>query len=143
MTGRPAVSSADTAFTGGRGGATIVHVDGCLLMSVQGDIVSEGFRASSEQMLAAVRRQPRRAVIVDLSAVEVIDDIEFAALVALAGPTRLLRARCVLSGLAPGIVAFLVSADVPTTGLEVCRDVDDALAMLRASDARRTGGASA
>lgn len=143
MTGHPAASSVDGAFTGGRGGASIVQVDGCLLMSVQGDIASDGFRASGERMLAAVRQQPRQAVIVDLSAVEVIDDVEFAALLALAGMTRLLGARCVLSGLAPGIVAFLVCADVPTSGVEVFRDVDEALAALRASDLRTTGGVPA
>lgn len=143
MTGHPAASSVDGAFTGGRGGASIVQVDGCLLMSVQGDIASDGFRASGERMLAAVRQQPRRAVIVDLSAVEVIDDVEFAALLELAATSRMLGARCVFSGLAPGIVAFLVSADLPTESVEAFRSVDDALAALRASDARAAGGVPA
>lgn len=129
-----AAAGADHTLTGGRGGASIVPMDGCLLMSVQGDIASEGFRDSSERMLAAVRHQPRRTVIVDLSAVEVIDDLEFAALLALAATTRLLGARCVFSGLVPGIVAFLVAADLPTDDVDAFRSVDDALAVLRASD---------
>jgi hypothetical protein len=55
----------------------------------------------------------------------------------------MLGARCVFSGLAPGIVAFLVSADLPTESVEAFRSVDDALAALRASDARAAGGVPA
>ena len=45
--------------------------------------------------------------------------------------------------LAPGIVAFLVSADLPTDSVEAFLSVDDALVALRASEARGAEGGPA
>ena len=85
-------------------------------MSVVGTLVSEG-----------AGQQGCKAVIVDVSAVRVLDATDFRELRSMLEIARLLGARPILAGLSPWIVAYLVESDVDVHGLEAARDLEDAL----------------
>ena len=59
-----------------------------------------------------------------------MDQHEFGQLQEIAAMLRLLGCRTVLVGLSAGLVAYLVSNDVNTSGLETERGLEDALEKL-------------
>ena len=101
-------------------------VKGCLVVSLPGDLAGE-LDHLREVVLAGVREQRAHSLILDFSAVQLLDGWEFAQLRATLSMAALLGASAVLCGLRPGIVAYLVLNDVDTQGLVFARDLDEAL----------------
>jgi rsbT antagonist protein RsbS len=107
-------------------GVTTTRVRGCLVVTLPQDL-STALDEIRDVVLAGVRNAGAKAVVLELSAVRVMDCFEFDALRALVEMARMLGARPVLVGLSPGIVAYLVNNNANTRGLEVERGLEDAL----------------
>ena len=107
-------------------GVTSTLVRGCLVVTLPQELAD---RLSEIQaaVLDAVRETGARVAVIEMSAVKVLDCEEFVGIRAMIDMLRLLGARPILVGLSAGIVGYLVSNDADTRGLEVERDLQDAL----------------
>jgi len=107
-------------------GVTSTLVRGCLVVTLPQELAD---RLSEIQaaVLNEVRETGARVAVIEMSAVKVLDCEEFLGIRAMVGMLRLLGARPILVGLSAGIVGYLVSNDADTRGLEVERDLQDAL----------------
>ena len=102
--------------------------------------IADKLPALQAQVLERVRAGGLRAVVLELSAVQIMDRIEFAGLRDLAKMLRLLGARTVFVGLRPGIVAWMLANDVDVADLEIRRHLEDALRLFAATPRRGGGG---
>ncbi|MEY4266567.1 MAG: hypothetical protein RIS90_1102 [Pseudomonadota bacterium] len=107
-------------------GVTSTLVRGCLVVTLPGEL-ADHLADIQAAVLDGVRETGTRVAVIELSAVKVLDCVEFAGIRDLVGMVRLLGVRPFLVGLSPGIVAYLVSNDADTSGLEVERALEDAL----------------
>lgn len=111
----------------GSPGVTLTAVKTCLVATLHADLQDTAFEQIRAATLQRVYSTETLAVIFDLSAVRLLDSLDYEQLRDLAAMLRLLGCRTVLVGLSPGVVAYLVSQDVSTRGIELARDLEDAL----------------
>jgi anti-anti-sigma regulatory factor len=102
----------------------------CAVASVQVDLDEEVIRRFRGDLLDFIQLHGARAVVIDLSGVELLDPIDFEALHQTLEMVSLLGSRGMLAGLRPGVVAALVTLGVETSEVRAARDVDDALERL-------------
>jgi anti-anti-sigma regulatory factor len=107
-------------------GVTSTLVRGCLVVTLPQEL-ADCLDEIQAAVLDAVRETGARVAVIEMSAVKVLDCEEFIGIRAMVGMLRLLGARPILVGLSAGIVGYLVSNDADTRGLEVERDLQDAL----------------
>ena len=107
-------------------GVTSTLVRGCLVVTLPQEL-ADRLAEIQAAVLDAVRETGARVAVIEMSAVKVLDCEEFIGIRAMVGMLRLLGARPILVGLSAGIVGYLVSNDADTRGLEVERDLQDAL----------------
>ena len=105
----------------------LTRVRGTIVVTFQGAADAGTLAAASEVLMEELGRRHADNVVFEISGCEVIDLDEFAALRKLVQKVQWLGVRSVVAGLRPGIVAYLVSADVPTDTLHVALDLDQAL----------------
>ena len=111
-------------------GVTLTPVKGCLVATLHADIHEHSFERIRTATLEGASRIQAKAVIFDLSALRLMDQYEFGQLHESAVMLRLLGCRTVLVGLSAGLVAYLVTNDVDTSGIETERGLEDALELL-------------
>ncbi len=89
----------------------------CLVASVQSDLDAAGIGALRTALLDSVRQRQPRGVVIDVSALDLLDAYDFDALRRTMAMVELLGVRAVLVGLSPIIVAALVDQDAATDGV--------------------------
>jgi rsbT antagonist protein RsbS len=89
----------------------------CLVASVQSDLDAAGMGALRTALLDSVRQRQPRGVVIDVSALDLLDAYDFDALRRTMAMVELLGVRAVLVGLSPIIVAALVDQDAATDGV--------------------------
>jgi len=92
--------------------------------------IAGGLERAQSIALDSVQRAAARAAVLELSAVKFMDRTEFQGLRTLSGMLSLLGARCIIVGLRPGVVAWLIGNDVIVDGLEFGHDLESALERL-------------
>ena len=120
--------------------ATLNALRGCLVATLPADLDPRGLAGLQGDVLEGLRRAGARALLLDCSAIAVMDGEDFLALRRIAAMAALMGSRTVLVGLRPGVVAALVELDVDLDGLLAARTLDDALLDLEADDGARGAG---
>jgi len=92
---------------------------GCLVVPIQADLYTESVLQIQKDILKAVDDKRIKGVIIDVSAVAIIDSIIAQKIFDSAKMTSLLGAKTIITGLQPGVVASLIDldfepGDVPT-----------------------------
>jgi anti-anti-sigma regulatory factor len=113
-------------------GMSAIH--GCLVVPLPAEVHEGTLAEILEEVLRRVEQERVTAVIVELSAVAVMDRAIFRALRDAVQTLRLLGAATVLAGFQPGVVAALVDLDLDLDDLHTARTVEQALALLRPDD---------
>ncbi len=109
----------------------ILKIEDYLLATVQATLSDEDIVNFGQKLLRAVGRQRMRAVIIDLSALDVIDSFATRQFRNMANATRLRGARTILVGIQPDVAYGLVQLGMRLTGIETALDLEDALAVLK------------
>ena len=108
-------------------GAVLSRVRGTIVVTFQGAAQADTLVAASQALMAELGQRHAESVVFEISGCEVIDLAEFNALRKLMQQVQWLGVRSMIAGLRPGIVAYLVSAGVPTSGLRLTRNLEQAL----------------
>jgi rsbT antagonist protein RsbS len=118
---------------------TILQQGDCLVASVESDLDDEQILELRDQLAARVGSRGVRGVVIDVSALEVIDSFVAQSLQSLTAIVRLRGVSLVVAGIQPEVAVAMVHFSLDLATLRPALDLDQALAMLRG--ARRRGGA--
>jgi rsbT antagonist protein RsbS len=110
----------------------------CIVASIQVHLSEEVLRQFRANLLALLQKAAARGVILDVSGVEVLDLEDFDALSRTMEMAALMGARCILSGLRPGVVSSLVELNADTDEIEAALTLDEAFLLIE-EEPRETG----
>ena len=101
-----------------------------LIATIQGDLSDEEIVALRDDLAERVGRYRARAIIVDVTAFDVIDSFVARSLRALAITARLRGARTVVVGIQPDVAIAMVQFRIDLAPLATALDLDEALRVL-------------
>ena len=126
-----------TAGSGGHDGAramdqnlAIIQIRNCLLVSIQAELHDRLALDLQEALMERVRTVDARGVILDVSAVEIIDSYITRILNDIGRSVRFMGADCYLVGVRPAVAMTLVEMGVELDAVETALNLDLALARL-------------
>lgn len=110
-------------------------IDRVLIVPVGADPDDQAARRLRRDVLAKTESASPKGVILDVSAVRVLDSYTFSILAETARMTALLGAKTIFVGFQAGVASALIDLDVNVTDLQTAVTVDDALELLRSQSA--------
>jgi len=114
----------------GDGRLVITKLNRAMVATFEGDVDASELRVLVNSLAEAQARQNVDSVVMEVSACEVMDLDEFAELQKAVRTVEWLGLRCVVAGLRPGIVAYIVSSGVELGTLRAALDLELALEQL-------------
>lgn len=108
----------------------IVRLKDILIVPVQGSLNDRQATDLQEDILWALEKRRARAVVVDISAVPIMDSFIARILNNIARNARLMGARGVIVGMRPAIAITLVTMGLEFEKLETALNLDRAIEML-------------
>ena len=121
----------------------ILKLGHLLLVSIQVDMHDRMAMALQEDLSRADRRDGRRGVLIDISALELVDSFIGRMLADIAGIARVLDAETVVVGMRPVVAITLVDLGLTLPGVRTALTVERGMAMLPAplaDESLRRGG---
>jgi rsbT antagonist protein RsbS len=115
----------------GASGPAMNIIENVLMVQAPGSFDDASFRALRLGVLEKVHANSVRGVLLDVSAIEVIDSVSFNLLTDTARTVTMLGARVVFVGFQPGVVSALIDLGVEFEGIEAARELSDAMDILR------------
>src|SRR5260221_13612850 len=109
----------------------ILKVEGCLLVSIQVDMHDQLAMALQNDLTQKVVETKARGVMIDLSALEIVDSFIGRMLNNIAAMSRVLDAVTVVVGMRPAVAITLVELGLALTGVKTALNVDKGLALIR------------
>jgi rsbT antagonist protein RsbS len=103
---------------------------GCVVASVQVGLSDEVLHVFQQDLLRRVRDTRARAVVLDLSGVEILDSSDFESVLRTLRMASLMSAKPVIVGLRAGIAASLAELGVSAGGVSACATLEQAFALV-------------
>ncbi|HEY9444912.1 MAG TPA: STAS domain-containing protein [Gemmatimonadales bacterium] len=114
----------------------ILKMGDLLLVSIQVDMHDQLALALQDDLTDKIAKTGAHGVLIDISAVEVVDSFIGRMIANIAGMARILDARTVLVGMQPAVAITLVELGLTLPGVRTALDVERGMALLR-GDGRR------
>jgi len=109
----------------------ILRLGDCLLVTVQVDMHDELAMALQDDLTNKIVATKARGVLIDISALEMVDSFIGRMLGNIAAMSRILDARTVVVGMQPAVAITLVELGLSLPGIRTALNVDAGLALLR------------
>ncbi|HJZ33020.1 MAG TPA: STAS domain-containing protein [Hyphomicrobiaceae bacterium] len=120
----------------------ILKVGRCLLVSIQIDMHDRLAMALQDDLTRRLVETRARGVLIDISALDLVDSFIGRMLSNIAAMARVLDAHTVVVGMRPQVAITLVELGLTLTGIQTALDVDRGLALInRLIDAEGEDGA--
>ncbi len=123
----------------------ILKIDSFLLVTIQVDMHDQLALALQADLTERVVSDRASGVLIDISALDIVDSFIGRMLGNIAGMARVLDAETVLVGMQPSVAITLVELGLSLPGIRTALDVDRGIALLRdakngktSSDGRQT-----
>ena len=110
----------------------ILRMGEFLLVSIQVDLHDQLAVQLQDDLTAAIQRHEARGVLIDISALEVVDSFIGRMISDISGMGRILGARTILVGMRPAVAITLVELGLSLPGVETALTVERGMARLRA-----------
>jgi rsbT antagonist protein RsbS len=114
----------------------ILKMGDLLLVSIQVDMHDQLALTLQDDLTEKIAKNGSRGVLIDISAVEVVDSFIGRMIANIAGMARILDARTVLVGMQPAVAITLVELGLTLPGVQTALDVERGMALLRNSRRR-------
>ena len=120
----------------------ILKIGSTLLVTIQVDMHDELASALQEDLTQRVSESGARGVLIDISALEVVDSFIGRVLGNIAAMSRVLDANTVVVGMRPAVAITLVELGLSLPGIRTALDVERGMELIRAprNRAARTNG---
>jgi len=109
----------------------ILQIGDCLLVSIQVDMHDRLALALQDDLTVRIVQSRARGVMIDISALEIVDSFIGRMLNNIAGMSRVLDAVTVVVGMRPAVAITLVELGLTLTGVRTALNVDKGLALIR------------
>jgi rsbT antagonist protein RsbS len=109
----------------------ILKIRDCLLVSIQVDMHDRLALALQDDLTNRIVESRARGVMIDISALEIVDSFIGRMLNNIAGMSRVLDAVTVVVGMRSAVAITLVELGLTLTGVRTALNVDKGLAMIR------------
>jgi rsbT antagonist protein RsbS len=109
----------------------ILRIGDCLLVSIQIDMHDQLALALQDDLTNRIVETRARGVMIDISAMEIVDSFIGRMLNNIAGMSRVLDAVTVVVGMRPAVAITLVELGLSLTGVRTALNVDKGLALIR------------
>src|ERR1700742_2361336 len=111
----------------------ILRMGEFLLATIQVDMHDQLALRLQDDLTAAIARHGSRGVLIDISALEIVDSFIGRMIADISGMARILDARTVLVGMQPAVAITLVELGLSLPGVATALNVERGMALLRAS----------
>ncbi|GII60448.1 anti-sigma factor antagonist [Sphaerisporangium krabiense] len=108
----------------------ILKIGDILLVSIQGDLDDHAVLTLQEDLADRVVATSAVGVIIDITAVEIVDSFVGRMLSTIAGMARMLDADTIVVGMRPAVAITLVELGLSLGGLRTALDLEKGIAML-------------
>jgi rsbT antagonist protein RsbS len=109
----------------------ILKIGDCLLVSIQVDMHDRLAMALQDDLTNRIVENRARGVMIDISALDIVDSFIGRMLNNIAGMSRVLDAVTVVVGMQPAVAITLVELGLTLTGVRTALNVEKGLAMIR------------
>ncbi len=109
----------------------ILKIGDCLLVSIQVDMHDRMALALQDDLTNKIVTSRARGVMIDISALEIVDSFIGRMLNNIAAMSRVLDAVTVVVGMRPAVAITLVELGLALTGVRTALNVDRGLALIR------------
>jgi rsbT antagonist protein RsbS len=109
----------------------ILKIGDCLLVTIQVDMHDRMAMALQDDLTTKIVAARARGVMIDISALEIVDSFIGRMLNNIAAMSRVLDAVTVVVGMRPAVAMTLVELGLSLTGVRTALDVDKGLALVR------------
>lgn len=114
-----------------------------LLVTIQVDMHDRLALTLQDDLMAAIRAREARGVLIDISALEIVDSFIGRMLGNVAAMSKVLDAETVVVGMQPAVAITLVELGLSLPGVRTALDVEKGMELIRSSPERRIGEAAA
>jgi rsbT antagonist protein RsbS len=104
-----------------------------LLVTIQVDMHDRLAMTLQEDLTERIVKSRARGVLIDISALEIVDSFIGRMLANIAGMASLLDARTVLVGMQPAVAITLVELGLSLSGIRTALNVEKGMALLRST----------
>jgi rsbT antagonist protein RsbS len=109
----------------------IMKIGDCLLVSIQVDMHDRMAMSLQDDLTSRIVSTRARGVMIDISALEIVDSFIGRMLNNIAAMSRVLDAVTVVVGMRPAVAITLVELGLTLSGVKTALDVDRGLALIR------------
>lgn len=113
----------------------VLRIGDVLLVSIQVDLEDQTVMNLQEDLAEQIVARAARGVVIDITAVEIVDSFVGRMLATIASISRLLDAETVVVGMRPAVAITLVELGLSLGGVRTALDLEKGLALLRRSAA--------
>jgi rsbT antagonist protein RsbS len=110
-----------------------------LLVTIQVDMHDRLAMALQDDLMEQIRRHRARGVLIDISALDLVDSFIGRMLGNIAAMARVLDADTVVTGMRPAVAITLVELGLSLTGVRTALDVERGMQLLEAAREEREG----
>jgi len=111
----------------------ILQLGHFLLVTIQVELHDELAMTLQDDLTTKLAKTGARGVLIDISALEIVDSFIGRALAQIAGISRVMDATTVLTGMRPAVAITLVELGVTLAGIKTALNVDKGMRLLRES----------
>lgn len=109
----------------------ILKMGDCLLVTIQVDMHDRLAMTLQDDLTNRIAVSRARGVLIDISALEVVDSFIGRMLANIAAMARVLDARTVVVGMRPAVAITLVELGLSLPGVQTALDVEKGMALIR------------
>ena len=118
----------------------ILRMGKCLLVTIQVDLQDRAAVSLQDDLANKIETTGARSVLIDISALEIVDSFIGRMLAGISGIARVLDAETVVVGMQPAVAITLVELGLSLQGVRTALNVERGMRLLRlAGEERRLG----
>ena len=111
----------------------ILKMGNCLLVTIQVDLQDQTALALQDDLAAKIDATGAHGVLIDISALEIVDSFIGRMLASISGIARILGATTVVVGMQPAVAITLVELGLSLDGVRTALNVERGMEMLRSA----------
>jgi rsbT antagonist protein RsbS len=112
----------------------ILQMGRCLLVTIQVDLQDQTALRLQDDLASRIEKTGARGVLIDISALEIVDSFIGRMLAGISGVARVLDATTVVVGMQPAVAITLVELGLSLDGVRTALNVERGMQMLQTVD---------